>query len=306
MIQETFDIIRQHANQAGFTDRTRLNIETDSDLENCYSQAYTPTLFGNKRILEVHYTANKLTTAGKEFLQYYTQHPETHTLMIIKLPKIDSKTEQTKWFKAIEKNSIVIPIWPLSPKQLLAWIMARAKTNKLQLLPDAAQLLALYVEGNCHAAAQEIEKLSLLDQPIIDSQTVKNFVVDQGCFTTFDLVENSLAQNAKQTLRILEYLRKEGTEPLVILGTYLYELRTITKLAKEFKTGASLATLFQKYYVRAHRQNITREFLKRCTYDQCLDLLSQAATIDRVAKGASPGDIWEVLREFTLYVLVVI
>ncbi len=301
LIQETFTTLLQKARKQGFSERLRLDVDTDSDLEMAYTQAYTPPLMKQRRFLELHWK-NKLTKAGQQFLINYAANPSPYTLLVARINKLDSKTEQTQWFKALEKNSVVLPIWPLQANQLPNWIMQIEKSMELQLTKDAAQLLAHYAEGNLHAVAQEIEKLSLSGHPIIDRQVVASLVVDQGCFNAFDLVDQAVAGQSAQVLRILRYLKNEGAEPMLILGAFMHELRTLVKLAKELAKGANLSTLYSQYRIRISKQNGIREFLKRNNIDSCLNLILLASEIDYLVKGLRRGDIWEALERFSLNV----
>jgi DNA polymerase-3 subunit delta len=299
LVQEALNLIRQKALAKSFSDRLRMDIDTDADLEHSYSHAYTPPLLGQRRLLELHWKG-KLSKGGQQFLQQYALNPSPHSLLVVRLGKLDSKTEQTQWFKALEKQSVVISIWPLPPKQLPSWLMQRAKTLGLHLLPEAAQLLAEAVEGNLQAASQELEKLSLLDLPTINRQTIENQVVDLGCFTAFDLVDQALIGNGPQVLRILRYLQNEGSEPLLILGALTYELRTLAKLAKDFRRGHSLPALFAQYRVRLSKQNGIRAFLERGTDQNLFNLFLKAGEIDRLVKGALQGEVWLALEELCL------
>ncbi len=303
LVQEALALIRQKAAAKGFGDRLRLDIETDADLDEIYSHAYTPPLLGQKRLLELHWKGGKLSKSGQHFLQQYGLKPSPYSILVNRLGKLDSKTEQTQWFKALEKNAVVLSIWPLSQNQLPDWIQQRARAQNLRLTPDAVQRLAHLVEGNLTAAAQELEKLSLLDLPSVDRATLETLLVDQGCFNAFDLVDHALAGNGGQVLRILHYLQKEGAEPLMILGAFTYELRTLVKLAKELKQGVALTALFAQYRVRMGKQAGIREFFRRGSSAETLfSLFLKAGEIDRIAKGASPGNVWLALEELSLAV----
>lgn len=302
LAQEALTLIRQKAAEKGFSDRLRLDIETEADLDNIYSHAYTPPLLGHKHLLELHWKGGKLSKGGQQFLQQYGLKPSPHSILVSRLAKLDSKTEQTQWFKALEKNSVVINIWPLAQNQVPSWIQQRARAHNLRLTPDAAQLLAHFVEGNLTAAAQEIEKLSLLDLASVDRPTLEAMVVDQGCFTAFDLVDQAVAGNGAQVLRILHYLQKEGAEPLMILGAFTFELRTLAKLAKELKKGTALAALFAQYRVRMGKQAGVREFFRRGSEKALFGIFLKAGEIDRMVKGASQGNVWLALEELSLAV----
>lgn len=300
LVQEALAALRQKANTAGFNDRLRLDLENDADVSNLYHYAYTPSLLSGKRLIELHWKGGKLSKAGQKFLQEYAQQPSPHNLVVSCLGKLDSKTEQTQWFKTLEKNIIVISIWPLPPNQWPVWLQERARAHQFQLTPEAAQKLAYLTEGNLAAAAQEIEKLSLLNRVSIDANTVSDFVEDQGCFHAFDLVDQAVAGNAKEVLRILRHLQKEGAEPLMILGAITFELRTLVKLAKELNKGLSLNNLFAQYRIRLNKQAGIRTFFKRGSQTHLFELFHKAAELDRLAKGALQGDIWLAFEQLSL------
>lgn len=302
LVQEALTVLRQKAAAAGFSDRLRLDLETDADLDLLYSHAYTPPLLGQKRLLELHWKGGKLSKAGQQFLQQYALQPSPYSILVNRLAKLDAKTEQTQWFKALEKNSVVVSIWPLAHTQLPAWIQQRARAKNFSLTPDAALYLAQAVEGNLAAAAQELEKLSLLELATIDQATLESLVVDQGCFTAFDLVDQALAGNGPQVLRILRYLQLEGAEPLMILGAFTFELRTLAKLAKELNKGVPLTTAFGQYRIRPGKQAGIREFFRRSDPGQTVlfNLFLKAGEIDRIAKGACSANVWQALEGLSL------
>ncbi|HLF66740.1 MAG TPA: DNA polymerase III subunit delta [Gammaproteobacteria bacterium] len=299
LLQESLSLLRQKAQTEGFDDRIRFDIESDSDIEQALHQAYTPPLFTGKKILELHWKT-KITASAHSFLEKYGTQPSPYTLLVVLLSKLDSKTEQTKWFKAVEKNCVVVPLWPLMAKQLLPWIMARAKQHQLTFSSEAAQLLTHYSQGNLHAASQEIEKLSLCGSPSIDRTLIEFFVTDQGCFNAFDLMEQMLAGNHAQVQRILNYLKNEGTDPLAILGAFTYEVRNLAKMAREVGKGTPVAQVISQYRVRPTKQPAVQKFLQHKNYHDCCKLLQKAGKVDRIAKGAQSGDSWAALENTLL------
>lgn len=299
LLQESQELLRLRAQEAGFVERIRLDIDADADLTEAYNHAYTPPLFNQKRLLELHWKA-KLNKAGQDFLIAYSEAPSKHAVLVARIGKLDSRSEQTAWFKKLEKAATYVTHWPPNRSDLAGWLIQRAKSKGLQLTPEAAQLLAHAVEGNLQAASQELEKLSLLGESCLGRQTVETYVADQGCFSAFDLVDQALLGNAPQVLRILRYLQQEGSEPLMILGALMHELRTLTKLAKELKKGLPMSALFNQFHVRISRQNPVSAFLKRNTHENCYNFIVKAAEVDRILKGALPGNNWEALQIFSL------
>lgn len=302
LIQEAIDAIQHAAEQAGYTERLRIAIENGTEWgKMLYANAHSLSLFSSKRILELDLTEAKLLAANTKLLQDYAEHPVVDSILLIKTPKLDSKIEKSAWYKAIEQAGMIVTIWPINREQLPSWIMQRAKKADLKITPAAAETLANKIEGNLLAAAQEIEKLRLLQSTqAIDCSVIEESVSDNHHFDIFILVDSILAADHTRSLRILHSLLAEGTEPILILWAMTRELRLMAELLENTKQGTALPALFAKFRIWEKRQNNVRAFLKRTTLDKCWALLSQAALIDRIIKGAENGNVKIELEKFII------
>lgn len=302
LLQEAVALIRESAKKTGFTERVRVPADTVSDWGKClYSEAHSISLFAVKRILELDLRSAKLTQTNSEALQEYAKKPCADTLLLISADKLDAKKEKSLWYKSIEKTGVAIQIWPIFPEQLPQWIIQRAKESGILLSRQAAAWLAEQVEGNLLAAAQEIEKLSLLKTDgVVDETTLATMVSDHARFDIFNFVDCILTGNSQRSLRILRTLVAEGTEAPLILWAITRELRTLADIIKQNRQGITLSTLFGQFRVREKKQAGIRAFLKRHPLHACHDFLSAAAGIDRIIKGAEAGNVWNEMERFVL------
>ncbi|HSW94051.1 MAG TPA: DNA polymerase III subunit delta [Gammaproteobacteria bacterium] len=302
LVQEAVDFLRKYAQQKGFSERVRITTEAGSDWGKLlHTHAHSLSLFADYRLLELDLRGVKLNQANAEWLQDYAENPAENTVLILSLSKLDAKTEQSKWVKAIDKKGVMVPIWPVSTEQLPQWILQRAKKSGLTLTGKAAAHLAYRVEGNLLAAAQEIEKLSLLQlQHDIDENTLEAIISDHAHFDVFQLVDSVLSGNGKRALHILQTLFGEETEPTLILWALTRELSTLSDMHQQQKQGVALSTLFGKFRIWEKRQAPVRAFLKRCPETVCWNFLLQAAEIDRIIKGVEPGNACDRLEQLVL------
>lgn len=302
LVQEAADIIRQAANQAGFAERVRITVDTGTDWGNhLFSNSQSLSLFASKRLLDVDLTNAKLTAANTKILQEVAEQLSDDTILLIRTHKLDSKTEKSAWFQTLDKVGVTIPIWPIPIEQLPQWIMQRAKKLGLTIAKPAADMLASQVEGNLLAASQELEKLSLLQiDGTITTETIETAVSDNAHFDIFILVDSALSGNRKRSLRILENLHAEDTEPTLILWALTREIRTLADIAKQTKQGSTLSSLFAKYRIWEKRQANVRAFLQRNSLQKCWELLKDAAQIDRMIKGAETGNVWDGFQSLLL------
>ncbi len=302
LVQEAVDAIRAAGHQAGFNERISTTAEAKSDWAKLlYADTHSRSLFSNKKIIELHLNSIKLNSTNGKVFEEYASKPLADTLLIISTTKLDSKVEKTTWYKAIEKTGVVMPIWPISIEQLPQWVMQRAKKINLQLTPQAAERLAALVEGNLLAAAQEIEKLSLLypDQKL-DHDAIETAVMDNARFDIFNLADSALLGDHLRCVRILKNLIDEGVEPTLILWALTRELRILADMQKQLAQGIALPALFNQARIWEKRQVGFRAFLQRHTLESCWDLLIHAAKIDRTIKGIERGNVGNELEAFVL------
>lgn len=304
LIQEAIDALRAAASKAGFSERVSTTAESQSDWAKLlYTDTHSISLFASKKLVELNLSHIKLNSTHGKILEEYACKPLDNTVLIIIATKLDTKIEKTAWYKAIEKNGVVMPIWPIPAEQLPQWIRQHAKKNNLQLTPQAAERLATLVEGNLLAAAQEIEKLSLLyPDKMLDHHAIENAVIDNARFDIFKLVDSALLGDSSRCLRILKNLAEEGIEPTLILWVLTRELRVLADIQKQLQQGIALTTLLSKARIWEKRQAGFRAFLQRHTQSSCWRLLSCAAKIDHIIKGIEAGNVWDNLDAFTVQI----
>lgn len=305
LCQEATDAIRASAKSQGFDERQVFNVENNFDWSLLYEAGASLSLFAQKRLIELRIPNGKPGDKGAEALLRYLSRPAEDTLLLISLPKLDGSAQKTKWAKALIEHADVqfIQIWPIDVHQLPQWIRQRLSQAGLAASQEAVELIAVRVEGNLLAAAQEIEKLKLLAEGNqIDVATVQASVGDSARFDVFGLIDAVLAGEANHALRILEGLRGEGVEPPVILWALARELRQLANLAQQQEQGIPLDRAFAqaKPPVWEKRRPLISRALQRHSTAKLSRLLLDAQLVDEQIKGQAPGDTWTTLRQLTL------
>lgn len=299
LTQEAIQLIRDVAKKNGYHERTKITVESGGDwIKSLYTDTHSLSLFSEKKIVEIDFCTAKFNANVGKTLHEYIENLPAHLLLIIHTEKVDRKTEQTAWYQALEKLSVCIAIWPIQSAQLPAWLMQRAQKINLKISKETAERIALHTEGNLLSAAQEIEKLSLLQSP--DQQSIEDAITDNARFDIFDLVDCALLGDAQRSLRILNNLASEDIDPVLILWALTRELRTLADMQKALKENSSFSTLFSKFRVWEKRQNAVRHFLKCHSEKNCWAMLLDAAQIDRMIKGAAIGNVWDELERLVL------
>jgi DNA polymerase III subunit delta len=303
LVQITCDSIRNYAKKQGFSERELFYVETGFNWQHLLTRSNNYSLFAEKQILELQLLQD-ISEAAAETLKIYTSNPPANKLLLIRTGKIDRRQQQTAWFKSIDKVGVFIPIWPMEPCQLFQWIKERLASSGLKAEKEAIQCLIAATEGNLLATTQEIEKLSLYfaanTKNVITRDALLQALSDNARFDPFKLTDAALHGEVKRCLRILNRLKEEGIEPLLILWALSRECRQLATLAFQLEQGKNLKTLFQTYAIWGKRQELFQQALQRCSLTQCHQLLQLAAHTDQVIKGAITSNSWHALQRLSI------
>ncbi|MEM1412372.1 MAG: DNA polymerase III subunit delta, partial [Pseudomonadota bacterium] len=161
LLQEARDAIFQAAQAAGYTERTLVDADARYDWDGLAAAAGAPSLFAERRILDLRLPTGKPGQAGARVLTEWANAPDADTLLVLSCDAWDKGSRSSKWAKAMDQAGVRIDIWPIKPYELPAWLGRRMQTQGLQPEREAVMVLAERLEGNLLAAKQEIDKLAL-------------------------------------------------------------------------------------------------------------------------------------------------
>lgn len=176
------------------------------------------------------------------------------------------------------------------------------KTRGLRSAPGVAAWLAERVEGNLVAAAQEVEKLLLLQGPgPLDMEQLHATISDSARYTVFDLADGALEGNAARCVRVLRTLKAEGTPDALALWALTKETRLLAGLAAELNTGCSASqAIAARREIWDKRRPLYGKALKRKPASGWRSLLRLCAQADQAIKGEDKSDPWLLLEDIAL------
>jgi DNA polymerase-3 subunit delta len=299
LVLEAADALRVRGRELGFTEREVLDVEAHFDWNRLGDASRAMSLFSSRKLIDVRLPTGKPGKDGSAAIVAYCESPPPDTSLLITANDW-SKQHEGAWVKAIEQTGVFVPVWPLKREELPGWIGARMASRGVSASPDAIAWLAERVEGNLLAAAQEIDKLALLGDGVVDVAALEALVADDARYDAFRLTDAAIGGDAGRALRIVAGLRAEGEDLIPLLGWVLRELRVLLRLSG---AGASLAAAFRNERIWPAREGIYRRALKSADEAHWERCLAQAARIDCIAKGQyldaggkSWGDGWRELE----------
>jgi len=299
---EAADAIRAKARAEGYAEREVLAVERSFDWGLLAASGANLSLFSSKKLIELRIPGGKPGTEGAAAIAQYCAAPLADVLTIVTLPKLDRRTQDTAWFKALAKSGVLINTYQVERAQLPQWIAARLARQKQKAGRETLQFLADSVEGNLLAAHQEIQKLGLLFAPgELDFDAVCGAVLNVARYDAFKLNEAMLAGDQARLARMLDGLKSEGEAPPKILWVLAEEIRAVAKVQAGLAQGEDLQRLYSNNRVWGDaRQRGVAGAARRMQAAALAQALRHAARIDRTIKGLARGDVWDELLQLCL------
>jgi DNA polymerase-3 subunit delta len=300
-VQEARDLIVQHANQVGYSERHSFHATSDYDWDCLLAEINQQSLFSTKALIELRINSGKPGKTGAAAIEKFLSELPRDKILLIITPKLDSIQQKSKWVKGIEEKGAFITVWPIETAQLPRWIQARLQKESLKTTPEGIQLLADQTQGNLLACAQEITKLSLLyGEKTLSTDEINEAIGDQARFDLYSLVDQALLGEAENTVRILTQLQESGTEPTLILWAITREIRQLIQLNTLIQGGERFDSACSKLFIWNTRQSIYQSALRRLTQSQLLLAIERASRIDLIIKGMEQGNLWLAFNELLL------
>ncbi|HEX7038032.1 MAG TPA: DNA polymerase III subunit delta [Pseudomonadales bacterium] len=285
LVEEACDEILGAARTAGYSERSVLFADGSFNWNDVLQDAASLSLFAERRIVDLRVAAGKLNQDAADVICRYLERPADDTLLLIRMPKLDSKEKGKAWFKSVDRHGVLLQIWPVGIRELPRWLAGRLERAGVALQPDALELLAERIEGNLLAAVQEIEKLRLsgLASPI-SAHDLMTVLGDSARYDVFELLDAVFEGDARRVSRMVRSLRQEGVAILGIVGFLTSQLRHVDE-----KRGPP------------QRQRLIGGFLRRIGGSAAIErILAECALIDAQTKGQIRGDSWLTLEDLLL------
>ncbi|HHI93517.1 MAG TPA: DNA polymerase III subunit delta [Gammaproteobacteria bacterium] len=296
---EAADAVRRHAREQGFSEREVMHVEKGFDWNELLVASNAMSLFAEKRVIDLRLPSGKPGKDGGAALAEYAGRPPEDTVLLISSGKVDKRSQSAKWYKALDNVGVTLQVWPVEAAEMPRWLEQRLRSRGLQPDRDAVRIIAERVEGNLLAAAQEVDKLVLLNGtgPLSAGQ-VEAAVADSARFDVFGLVDTALTGDAPRLTRMLDGLRGEGVEPILVLWALTRELRNLADMAAQIEGGKNVDGVLVRVWGK--RKGPVKAGLQRHNRVRWQQMLRRAARLDRVIKGATPGNAWDELLQLTL------
>ena len=298
LVQEACDTVRNIALQQGFAERKIFHADKKEHWQEALTEANALSLFADRSFIDIRSAAGKIDHGA---LLAYLERPNPDSLILITTDKVESASQKTQWFKALEQACAYVPVQPLDNSRFPAWLAERARRKQVNLSAEALAVLAAHTEGNLLAAVQELDKLALqFGTAAVSVEQVQAGVGDSAHYDVFALNDALLGGDATSALKILQSLRQEGENALAVLGALSRELRQLATAAEDMAKGMNAAAAMRQVGVWDRRQAVFGRALQRLQPVHTRRMIRLMTDTDLAVKGMLGRDPWDVLQTLCL------
>jgi DNA polymerase-3 subunit delta len=257
------------------------------------------SLFASRQTIQILLPENGPNAAINEQLATLVSLLHSDLLLIVRGNKLTKAQENAAWFTQLAAHAVLVTCQTPEQAHLPKWVAARAKQHNLQLDDAANQLLCYCYEGNLLALAQALDRLSLLwPDGKLTLPRVEQAVNDAAHFTPFHWVDALLSAKSKRALHILQQLRLEGSEPVILLRTLQRELLLLITLKRQ-SAHTPLRSLFDKHRVWQNRRALTTEAVNRLSHEQLRQAVQLLMRAELTLKQDYGQSVWAELESLS-------
>jgi len=297
LVEQSLGLIKEAAKENNFSDRVRFDIDGHFPWDTINSEMASPSLFTDKRIIECHLTTGKLGIKGSKALAELVDTLTDDVLLIISTGKLDMNLQKSKWFKALDKNGVIIQHWEVQNEHLIGWILKQMTQLGLKTNNEVAEAIAYCTEGNLLASMQEIQKLQIAyPTGHINTKEFLNQIDQQSHYSVFGLIDTALKGDSAKVNKIFNSLVDETTPPVIIISSLYREIKSLLTMSIELKRNEPIEAILTKHRVWQKRKPLISNALKKHPHQRLQKLLLSLGRIDRSLKGMDNLNVYDELR----------
>ena len=301
LVEQSLSTIKAAARENGFTERFRFDIDGNFSWDSMFSLISSPSLFAEKRIIECRLTSGKIGVKGSKALTEIVEALPADILLIISSGKLEMAQQKSKWFKALDKNGVIIQHWEVQSNQLVGWITRNMTQLGLDSNIEAANAIAYCTEGNLLATMQEIEKLKIAyPDGKINLKEYLDQIDQQSQYSVFGLIDSALLGDTDKVNKIFNSLVDDSIPPVILISSLYREITNLVMMSIELKTNDTLESILNKHRVWHKRKPFISNALTKHSYQKLQKILLKLGRIDRSLKGMDNLNVYDELQNVVI------
>ncbi|MFV0576126.1 MAG: DNA polymerase III subunit delta [Vibrio sp.] len=301
LLQESKDTLYKRAKEKGFLEKQKFILDKQLDWNLVFDCCQALSLFSNLQIIELEIPEAGITATIAKELITLTEMLNPDILLVVVGNKLSRAQENTKWFKALHQNALLVTCNSPELRQLPQFVQQRCRKLKLQPDAEAIQMLAQWHEGNLLALAQSLEKLALIyPDGKLTLPRVETALSRHNHFTPFQWTDALLAGQAKRAQRILRQLQAEGQEAIILLRTLQKELFLLVEMRQAFEQGNPLGRIFDQHRIWQNKRPLYSAALQRLELAHLKRQIRLLCQLELSVKTTFDQDPWPQISQISI------
>lgn len=286
--------------QAGFNEQLTFTIDNQTDWTAIYDSCQEMNLFSTSTLIFLDFGEGAINATITTKLNSLSEVLSPDIALIISLNRITKAQENSTWYKTLSDKLVIVNCTTPDTQQLPQWVKNYLQQQKITIEPQAIELLCYYYEGNLLALTQIIEQLKLLypDAKLTYGEVESN-INDSAVFTPYHWIDAMLAHKTKRAIHILQQLKMNEFEPLILLRIVQRELILLINLKKALQQK-SFKQVFDQYKVWQNKRTIYTNYLNRFAIEDLYITLAKLTEMEIGLKHDNQLQIWDTLSSFTM------
>ncbi len=269
LISEGIDKIVDNALSGGTKDfNYNLFYAKENSIDEVLNAVSTLPLMAKKRVVVLR-DIDQYPASSLDRFADYLKKPSDSTCLIITAKKID---QRTRFFKALQDNSMIISCGPLYENQIKFWTRSRAKSYGIEFTEDALNMFFEVAGNELGLIDNELKKISSYceSKKKIDTDDIELLVGKSRIYSIFNLINAIGEKRLERALLILKKMLNDGEPPLMILAMIARQFRLMVRAIEYQRDGLSAPEVSKKIGLFGNIFNAFREQLRNFTLDEIL------------------------------------
>jgi len=301
LVNESIEQIKYFSKEQDFNEIVRFDINASFDWSAVFNELSENSLFSSHKLIMLNLGNAKIGVKGSNAIDEITQSIPDNIRIILTAEKLERTQLNSKWFKSVDKNGVVIAHYSIEISQLLNWTIQKLNEIGIKNNQKVAELIAVNTEGNLLATDQEIKKISLAyPSGEIDLDEYKKYITEQSKYSIFNLIDSSFLGKSSQVIKIFKTLSDDSSFPIVLSSSLFRELNILINMSIDLRMGKSLEEVYQTHGVWSYKKNIIKTALLKHSFQQLQKFLMKLSRVDRAIKGRDNMPVLEELESILL------
>ena len=254
-----------------------------SNLDNFYNQVNSQSFFEDKKLIIINSVSDKFKDETLNLLEKKLQD----TTIILISGILEKKSKLRNIFEK-EKNLVIIPFYKDNDKTLLEIARIFFNKRKISVSQETLNIISQKSSGDRKNLKNELEKIEnfLGTRKILNFEDALKLTNLSENYSIKDLVNNCLAKNKKNTLRIINENVFGLEDCIIIVRSMFTAANRILKLLQKKKENPNLEQLLKSYKppIFWKEKPIVIEQIKNWKEDTIKDLIYRINHIELLIK----------------------